>query len=95
MLLALAPRPREAKPGTPGRPSQDPATIHCLKVLLCLLLRDQHDITVQEIQELLQLNAGESGKKVMDVLSGKIDDSLPPFARLSNCPDRGTGRKRH
>jgi DNA-binding NtrC family response regulator len=93
MLLALAPKARDAAPGTLGRPSQDPATIHCLKILLCLLLRGDHDINIQEIQEVLHVSAWATGKKVLEVLSGKIEDSSPSFAPFVKLPGPGQRKK--
>jgi DNA-binding NtrC family response regulator len=88
MLCALEKRPRGAAPGSPGRDDQDPATVHCLKVLLYLLLCPEHRISIQQIQELLQM-VFATGKKIMDVLAAnrELIPSFSPFLRL---PKAGT-----
>jgi len=89
MLGALKPRKR-TEPGSPGRNSQDPATIHCLKALLYFLLRPEHAVPVQELVDLLQVSAWETGKKILNILAGKPHPKLeaaPPFAPFLELPE--------
>jgi hypothetical protein len=89
MLCALHPRKHDVAPNPPGRDSQDPATVHCLKVLLYLLLCREQRVSVQEILALLQVRAWDTGKKIMRVLAAEIQAS-PSFAPFLAMPSAGT-----
>jgi DNA-binding NtrC family response regulator len=87
MVAALRPRAPEAGPNAPGRDNQDPATIHCLKALLYLLLRNDKRASIQDLLVVLGLGSWASGKKVMKVLAGE-DAAVPGFAPFLKLPSR-------
>ncbi len=89
MVTALGPRDPEAGPNTPGRHSQDPATIHCLKALLYMLLRTDHRASIQDLLVVLGLGSWASGKKVMKVLAGE-DPAVHGFSPFLTLPSRNT-----
>jgi len=95
MLCALKPRARDAAPGSPGRASQDPATLHCLKALLYVLLCPEHSVSIQQLLGLLQVTAWATGKKVLNVLAVKADvklEAAPSFAPFLKLPEAGAKR---
>jgi DNA-binding NtrC family response regulator len=89
MRGALVLRDPGTAPDVPGRHSQDPATIHCLKALLYFLLRTDHRASVQDLLGILGLTAWASGKKVMTVLAGEDPTIVgcPAFVKL---PSKGS-----
>jgi transcriptional regulator with GAF, ATPase, and Fis domain len=88
MEAALRPRDSDAGESAPGRVSQDPATIHCLKALLYLLLRTDNRATIQDFLEVLGLKAWAQGKKVMNVLAAQ-EPSLPVYSAFVKLPSQG------
>jgi hypothetical protein len=73
-----------------GRDSQDPATIHCLKALLYVLLCSEHRVSIQELMDLLPLKWAQV-KKVMEHLVCKKELQLSPsFAPFLKLPEAGT-----
>jgi DNA-binding NtrC family response regulator len=89
LLNALRPRARGAGSDSPGRDNQDPATIHCLKGLLYILLHPDHKVSVQELKDLFQLASWDSGKKVMKILAGDTQ-AVPAFAPFISLPPAHT-----
>jgi DNA-binding NtrC family response regulator len=88
MEAALRPRDSDAGESTPGRVRQDPATIHCLKALLYLLLRTDNRATIQDFLEVLGLKAWAQRKKVMNVLAAQ-EPSLRVYSAFVKLPSQG------
>ena len=68
--------------------SRDPASLHCYKALLYLLLTDTHRASIPELQAVLQLRAWESVKKVATVLS-EARGTREPRALVSKMKSEG------
>jgi DNA-binding NtrC family response regulator len=90
MRMALRPRARGAGDDAPGRDSQDPSAIHCLKALLYLLLRTDNRVNLQDLRLVLGLKWTQA-KKVMNVLAA-LEPSTPRYDAFVTLPLQG-GRK--
>ncbi len=88
MRAALRQREPGAGEDASGRAGQDPATIHCLKALLYVLLRADHRANLEDLRAVLVLGSWDQRKKVMNVLAaqGPSSPSYSPFVIL---PSRG------
>jgi DNA-binding NtrC family response regulator len=88
MQIAIQPRAKDAREGSPGRDKQDPAAIHCLKALFYLLMRDDNSTDMQDLGPVLGVGYTQT-KKVLDVLEAR-EAWLPRYAPFISFEMRGT-----